>query len=91
MIGAFNIVEGKQKENFNYLIVSVICNIVMNAILIPIMGNLGAAVASIFSYAISAGLFLRKFIKENPVKMRDMFLVTKNDMNRLKQVVGKGK
>lgn len=89
MIGAFNIVEGKQRENFVYLIISVICNIVLNAILIPIFGNNGAAVASIFSYAISAILFIWKFVKENPVEMRDMFFINKNDFEQLKQTIKK--
>lgn len=89
MIGAYNIVEGKQKENFNYLIVSVICNVVLNAILIPMFGNIGAAIASIFSYAVSAGLFVRKFIRENPVKLKEMMLLNKNDIERLKSILEK--
>lgn len=89
MIGAFNIIEGKQKENFIYLIVSVICNVILNAILIPIFGNIGAAIASIFSYAISAGLFIRKFTKENPVKMKDMIVLNKNDLKRLNSIIRK--
>ncbi len=83
LIGAFNIVEGKQKENFVYLIISVICNCLLNIVLIPVFGNIGAAIASIFSYAISAGLFIRRFVKDNPVKMNDMLLINRTDVNRL--------
>ena len=89
MIGAFNIVEGKQRENFTYLIISVICNVILNAILIPIFGNIGAAIASIFSYAISAGLFIRKFLKENPVQMKDMLLINRGDIAKLKTQLGR--
>lgn len=84
MIAAYNIVHGKQKENFVYLIISVIANVVVNAILIPIYRNIGAAFASIFSYAISAYLFTHKFNKENNVRMREMLLLNKNDIIRLK-------
>lgn len=89
MIGAFNIVEGKQKENFIYLVISVICNIILNILLIPRFGNMGAAIASIFSYAISAGLFIRKFLKENPVKINDMLLLNHGDISRIKSQLGK--
>lgn len=89
MIGAFNIVEGKQRENFIYLVVSVICNIALNLVLIPMMGKTGAATASIFSYAISAGLFIRKFLAETPVKLRDMLFLNKQDIIRLKTVIKK--
>lgn len=87
IIGAFNIVEGKQKENFIYLIVSVICNIILNIVLIPIWGNIGAAIASVFSYAISAGLFLRKFISENPIKISAMIFINKSDIDRLRRII----
>ena len=89
MIGAFNIVEGKQRENFIYLIVSVICNVILNMTLIPIFGTIGAAIASIFSYAISAGLFIRKFLKENPVRLQDMLLINKRDIERLRSQFSK--
>lgn len=85
MIAAYNIVHGKQKENFIYLVISVIENVAANAILIPIYHNIGAALASIFSYAISAYLFTHKFIKENNIQMREMLLLNKNDIRRLKE------
>lgn len=89
MIAAYNIVQGKQKENFFYLVVSVIGNIAANAILIPIYGNIGAAIASIFSYAISTYLFTHRFIKETGTKMSDMLLLDKGDIAHLKNQFGK--
>ena len=89
MIAAYNIVQGKQKENFFYLVVSVIGNVVANAILIPIYGNIGAAIASIFSYAISAFLFTHRFIKETGTKMSDMLIINKGDISRLKSQFGR--
>ena len=88
-IGAYNIVEGKQKDNFIYLVISVICNLVLNIILIPRFGNLGAAIASIFSYAVSAGLFTRKFVYDNNVNIKDMLLPNQADLFRLRQAISK--
>lgn len=89
MIGAYNIVHGKQKDNFIYLLISVIANIIANFILIPIYRNIGAALASIISYAISAYLFTHKFIKENGIQMRELLLINKNDITRLKSSFSK--
>lgn len=85
MIAAYNIVQGKQKENFLFLVISVIGNIIANAILIPVYGNIGAAIASIFSYAISAFLFTHRFIQETGTKMSDMLIINKKDLARLKR------
>lgn len=87
IIGAFNIVEGKQKENLGYLVVSVICNMILNASFIPVFGNLGAAIASIFSYAVSAGLFIRKFTRETPARLGDMVFLNGRDINRMIEII----
>ena len=89
MIAAYNIVQGKQKENFLYLIISVICNIVANIVFIPLLGNIGAAIASIFSYGISALLFTTHFIKETGSKMTDMLTINKNDISMIKERLAK--
>lgn len=89
MIGSYNIVEGKQRENFIYLVISVVCNLALNALLIPKLGNIGAAVASIFSYAIAAGLFIQKFVRDYSVRIRDMLIPNRSDLLRLRQVISK--
>ena len=89
MIAAYNIVQGKQKENFLYLVVSVIGNVAANAVLIPVYGNIGAAIASIFSYAISAYLFTHRFMKETGARMGEMLLINSGDITRLKSQFGK--
>lgn len=84
MIGAYNIASGKQKENFIYPIISVICNIVANLVFIPLWGNNGAAVASIFSYGIAAFLFVKKFSCDNSVNLSELLLLKNEDIKRLK-------
>ncbi len=89
MIGAFNIVYGKQKENFVYLVISVVCNIIANLIFIPIFGNIGAALASVISYGISAYLFIRRFTIDNQIELKELLLIKKSDINRVKLLIHK--
>ena len=84
VIGSYNIVHGKQKENFCYLLISVIGNIIANAVLIPAFGNTGAALASVFSYAIAAFLFTRKYIKDTGSKIENLLIINRHDMEMLK-------
>lgn len=85
MIAAYNIVHGKQKENFIYLIVSVISNIAANLVLIPLFGCIGAALASIISYSVSAFLFTHRFIRETGTRMSDMLVINREDFVRIRQ------
>ena len=84
LISAYNIVHGKQKENILFLFISVACNLVANALLIPRFGNIGAAMASILSYAAAAFLFTLRFTRETGTRMRDMLLINRSDLARLK-------
>ena len=91
MIGSYNIVHGKQKENLLYLIISVCTNIVANLIFIPIFRNNGAALASILSYGIAAFLFIRHFSQETGIKLSEMLIVNKSDIARVKAMMGNRK
>ena len=85
MIGSYNIVHGKQKENLIYLIASVITNIVANLILIPLVGNNGAAIASVLSYGMAAILFIHHFVKETGVKYKELLIVNRQDIINIKK------
>ena len=91
MIGSYNIVHGKQKENLIYLCISVATNIVVNLILIPIMGNNGAAVASILSYGMAAFLYTSHFARETGIKMTEMLIINKEDVARIKEIMKRRK
>ncbi len=89
MVGSYNIVHGKQKENLLYLSIAVVTNVIANLILIPQMGTYGAAVASILSYAVAAFLYTWHFSKETDTRVRDMLLINKEDIARVKSKMGK--
>ena len=84
LIYAYNVVHGKQKESIVFLFISVVCNLTANALLIPRFGNIGAALASIISYAAAAFLFSMRFSRETGTRMRDMLLINRSDLVRLK-------
>ncbi len=83
LIAAYNIVHGKQKENILFLLVSVASNLVANALLIPRFGNIGAALASILSYAVAAFLFTQRFARETGTKLGSMLFINRADLERL--------
>lgn len=84
MIASYNIVIGKQIINFVFLGISVVGNIVSNAILIPIYGIYGAGAASVISYGICSMLFLLQFQKMTGIAFKDMFFVKAADIKDLK-------
>lgn len=82
IISLFN-AKGKQKLSFWILLLSAIINIIMNFILIPIYGIIGAAVASVFSYSICGVLFTYIFMREFNVKLKELIFFDKAEFNRL--------
>ncbi len=65
--GKWIIVENLQKKVIFIHLASTILNILFNLILIPIYGGLGAAIATLFSYAlscISTGILIKEFRRQ---------------------------
>lgn len=85
IISLFN-AKGKQKVSFWILLLSVIINIVMNFIFIPVYGMIGAAFASVLSYTVCGLLFTYIFMREFDVKIRQLVLIDRNEILRLKRV-----
>lgn len=81
LIAQYNIVNNMQKRNVAMLSVSILVNIAMNFVLIPVYGILGAAVATGIGHAVSGILFLIFFHRETKIKYRDMFIINRNDVN----------
>lgn len=63
--------EGKRIFYFIILSISVVMNIVLNLITIPVYGMYGAAVSSIVSYSICGVTFLIKFIRDKQISFKD--------------------
>jgi O-antigen/teichoic acid export membrane protein len=83
MIATYNNVNRMQKINIALLSIAVITNILLNFILLPKLNIVGGALASTFSYTLCAVLFIGYFKKKTAVKLKDMFIITRNDVNSI--------
>ena len=88
IISLFN-ARGKQKLSFWILLLSVLINVVMNFILIPLYGNIGAAISSVVSYSVCGVVFTYIFMKEYNIKVCELLLVDKVEFNRIKELIKK--
>lgn len=84
MIAAYNIVMGKQRISFLFLLISVIGNVVANWLLIPKMGIYGAGFASVISYSICSLLFIVYFIRTTKTPLTQMLVLSPSDFKKLK-------
>ena len=62
-------------------------NIIVNSMVIPVWGIFGAAVASVVSYNISGLLFIRYFCKNTRADFKDMILIKKSDIAKIKKML----
>lgn len=84
IFGIVLMAEGRRVAHFAILLVSVILNVILNAILIPIYGMYGAAWASVGSYNLCGILFLFYYARLKKIKIRTILLVNKEDVRMLK-------
>jgi len=84
LINPLFVANGRQKESFIYLLIAVTFNIGMNLVLIPKMGIVGAALASVVSYTICGGLFLLSFIRSFSLKWKEVFIFEKSELEIIK-------
>lgn len=85
IISLFN-ASGKQMLSFWILLLSAVINIGMNFALIPIYGIIGAAYASVLSYSLCGLLFTYIFMREYDVKVLQLLLIDRDEIQRLKRV-----
>lgn len=91
MLGVVFVAEGRQKEYFIILLISVIVNLISNFLLIPIWGMYGAAFASVASYSVCGIAFLCKYCtwkKENPL---NYILIKSNDIVAFRAIIKRRK
>lgn len=79
--------NSKQKLSFVILFASVIINVILNFIMIPLMSIMGAAVASVLSYTLCGILFTYTFMQEYGVNLHDLFLLNKDELIRLRNAI----
>lgn len=91
IISTLYLAQGKRYFYLISLLISVVLNFVANLIMIPKLSIYGAALASIISYTICGGIFLFDFIRIYKIKIKDVFLINKNDIKVLTNIVKRKK
>ena len=81
IVYSYNVVNGYKTVNLILLGIAAIINIVGNLILIPIMGIKGAALTSVISYLICGILFLIYCKEKTNIKLSELIIVQKDDIN----------
>ena len=79
IIGTLLLAQGKKYVYLGMLTASVVTNILCNMVTIPLWGKMGAALASVISYAVAGGCFLVYYLKSYNIPARDVFLFTKEE------------
>ena len=79
IIGTLLLAQGKKYVYLGMLTGSVVVNMACNMFTIPLWGKMGAALASVISYAVAGGLFLIYYLKTYSIPARDVFLFTREE------------
>jgi O-antigen/teichoic acid export membrane protein len=73
--------NGKQKKCFIILLISVITNVCLNFVMIPLYGKTGAAVSTVISYTICGMILFIDFIKMYKLQWKDFIFIKKSDIS----------
>lgn len=78
--------NGRPEVNIIPLTVAVFSNIPFNLVLLPIIGIRGASISSTISYTLAALIHLIFFIRSTRVKLKDVLIINRNDVQGFKQI-----
>ncbi len=80
LIGTLFLAKGEKKVYFYVLFGSVALNVLMSFIMIPMLGTLGAAVATVISYTITGIIFLTIFQRNYHIPWKEFFVINNKDI-----------
>lgn len=89
IIGTLLLAQGRKYVYLGMLTVSVVINILVNMVTIPLWGKMGAAAASVASYAVAGGCFLAYYLRTYNIPVRDVFLFRPEEIARLKGMLNR--
>ena len=75
--------NGRQKTCFFTLLASVLINVMLNFLVIPYYGKMGAAVSTVISYTVCGMFFFIGFIKTYHLRWKDCLWIKKSDFSKL--------
>ena len=93
IIGTLLLAQGKKYVYLGMLTASVVVNVICNTITIPLWGKMGAALASVVSYAVAGGCFLVYYLRMYDIPVRDIFFFKPEEIARVKamQLAARGR
>ena len=91
LIGPLYISKGEQKFYFYTLLLSVMANIILNIISIPLYGVEGAAMSSVISYSISGIVFFAKFVRMYNLNWYKTIVIQTNDIRIILEKINRRK
>ena len=89
LIAAYNVVNKHQVRNVAMLSIAILVDVVLNLMMIPRWGIQGAAFATSIGNLVCGIVFIIYFSKETSVRIAEMFLLQKSDLNLLRGVFKK--
>lgn len=89
IIGTLLLAQGKKYVYLGMLTFAVVVNVLGNLITIPLWGKMGAAAASVLSYAVAGGCFLAYYLRTYHIPVRDVFFFKPEEIARLKGMLQK--
>lgn len=91
LIAQFNIVNKKQFLNVLLLSIAIVVDVVLNLLFIPILGIVGAAIATSIGNIVCGIVFVIYFCKKTGIPVHHMIVLQKSDFKYLKAIFGKKK
>lgn len=88
IIGTLLLAQGKKGVYLGMLSASVLVNILCNMLTIPLWGKMGAAVASVVSYAVAGFVFLGYYLRTYSIPLSAVFVFSPTEKAKLMSKLG---
>lgn len=87
IINTLYLAIGKQKYSFYVLLISVIMNVIMNYVTIPVLGLVGAAASSVLCYLFCGIVMLLSFKNKYKISIKSFFILSNNDVQIIRNII----
>lgn len=91
LIAQYNIINQKQVVNVIMLSISIVINVVLNLIFVPMYGINGAALSTCIAHLVCGAVFVVYFSRKTGIKAKEMILLQTEDMKMFKKTIGNKK
>lgn len=88
LIAQYNNINKRQKRNALMLASSILVNVLMNALLIPLWGTWGAALSTGIGHAVCGAMFILDFHRQTNIPIKEILILRKEDFCRIKLLRG---